>query len=47
MENYTFGGQDAIGTPGTAGKIRNNGYRSHGFNIEWERVTPLNKADLH
>jgi len=47
LENYTFGGQDAIGTPGTAGKIRNNGYRSHGFNIEWERVTPLNKADLH
>ena len=47
MENYTFGGQDAIGTPGTAGKIQNNGYRSHGFNIEWERVTPLNKADLH
>jgi hypothetical protein len=47
LENYTFGGQDAIGTPGTAGKIRNNGYKSHGFNIEWERVTPLNKADLH
>jgi len=47
MENYTFGGVDNIGTPGTAGKIRENGYRSRGFNIEWERVTPLNKADLH
>lgn len=47
MENYTFGGVDNIGNPGTAGKIRNNGYRSHGFNIEWERKTQLNKADLH
>jgi hypothetical protein len=47
MENYTFGGVDNIGTPGTAGKIRENGYRSRGFNIEWEKVTPLNKADLH
>ena len=47
MENYTFGGQDAIGTPGTAGKIRENGYTSRGFTIEWEKVTPLTDADLH
>ena len=47
MENYTFGGQDAIGTPGTAGKIRENGYTSRGFTIEWEKVIPLTDADVH
>ncbi len=47
MENYTFGGKDNIGKPGTAGKVRENGHRSRGFNIEWEKVTPLNEADLH
>ena len=47
LENYTFGGQDAIGTPGTAGKIRENGYTSRGFTIEWEKVIPLTDADVH
>ena len=47
MDNYTFGGQDNIGQPGTAGKIRNNGFRSRGFIIEFDKVTPLVDADLH
>jgi len=47
LDNYTFGGQDAAGNPGTAGKVRGNGFKSRGFNIEWEKVTPLNAADLH
>jgi hypothetical protein len=47
MDNYTFGGQDNIGQPGTAGKILNNGFRSRGFIIEFDKVTPLVDADLH
>ena len=47
MDNYTFGGQDNIGQPGTAGKIRNKGFRSRGFIIEFDKVTPLVDADLH
>ena len=46
MENYTFGGQAAVGTPGTAPRIRNNGFRVRGFDIEFEKVTPLIDADL-
>jgi len=47
MDNYTFGGQDKIGQPGTAGKILNNGFRARGFMIEFDKVTPLLDADLH
>lgn len=39
MDNYTFGGQDRIGTPGTAGKVR-----TRGFQIQWEKVEPLMEA---
>ena len=47
MENYTFGGQADAGKPGTAPRIRNNGFRVRGFDIEFEKVTPLIDADLH
>lgn len=48
-DNYTFGGQDAIGTPGTAShKMRDgSGYRNRGFFIEFkERSRMMSKADL-
>ena len=47
MENYTFGGQADAGKPGTAGRIANRGFRVRGFDIEFEKVTPLIDADLH
>ena len=47
MENYTFGGQANAGKPGTAGRIANRGFRVRGFDIEFEKVTPLIDADLH
>ena len=47
MENYTFGGQADAGKPGTAGRISNKGFRVRGFDIEFEKVTPLIDADLH
>jgi len=51
MDSYTFGGQDAIGTDGTAGrKISpfdgNGGFRTRGFVIEWDKVTPLTESAL-
>ena len=51
MDTYTFGGQDAIGTDGTAGrKISsfdgNGGFRTRGFVIEWDKVTPLTDSAL-
>ena len=51
MDSYTCGGQDAIGTDGTAGrKISpfdgNGGFRTRGFVIEWDKVTPLTDSAL-
>ena len=53
MDNYTFGGQDAAnaGTAGTAPRKRglmgdNGGFRTRGFIIEWDKLTPLNDAAL-
>ena len=47
MDNDIFGGKDNIGQTGTAGTILNNGCRSRGFMIEFDKVTPLVDADLH
>ena len=47
MDNYTFGGVANKDNPGTAPRIRNNGFRVRGFDIEFEKVTPLIDADLH
>ena len=51
MDNYSFGGQDAIGTPGTAGRTRslmdnNGGYQTRGFTIQWDKVTPLTDSSI-
>ena len=49
MDNYTFGGQDQIGQPGTAGhKMREGaGVHNRGFYIEFkERSRNMKKSDL-
>jgi hypothetical protein len=49
MDSYTFGGQDNIGQPGTAGHKLSNGkvFRNRGFFIEFKKRTRMNKADLY
>ncbi|HIA85230.1 MAG TPA: hypothetical protein EYO04_04375 [Candidatus Marinimicrobia bacterium] len=49
MDSYTFGGQDNIGQPGTAGHKLSNGkvFRNRGFFIEFKKRTQMNKADLY
>ncbi|MBN4081084.1 hypothetical protein JYT44_01835 [Caldithrix abyssi] len=41
LDNYTFGGQDRVGNPGTAGKLLRGG-----FQIQWDKLEPLIQADM-